>query len=223
MLLVEVRGIGRRAPGTTSWLLQDVSLAISGGDRLALVGPAGCGKTLLLRALAQLDPVDAGEVLWRGESLAPAAIPAYRSQVTYLHQRSALLAGTVEENLKWPFTLGIFHARRFDRERVLRYLAVVDRDASFLDKSDRDLSGGERQIVALLRAVQLDPVVLLLDEPTSALDGETRDAVESLVRDWQRQMPQERALLWVTHDAEQAARVSERVLSMRDGRLIKEP
>lgn len=221
--LVEAREIGRREPGTTAWLLYDVSLAITRGDRLALMGPAGSGKTLLLRGLAQLDAVDAGDVLWRGESLAPTAIPAFRSQVIYLHQRSALLTGTVEENLKWPFTLRIFHGRQFDRERVLRFLAAVGRDASFLEKFDRDLSGGERQLVALLRALQLDPAVLLLDEPTSALDCETRNAMESVIDDWQRQMPEERAYLWVTHDAEQAGRVSQQVLFMRDGHLISEP
>jgi putative ABC transport system ATP-binding protein len=219
---VEARGVGRRVPGKVEWLLHDISLTISGGDRIALMGPAGSGKTLLLRALAQLDPVDAGEVLWRGESLVPTAIPAYRSQVAYLHQRSALLSGTVEDNLKWPFMLRVFHARQFDRERILRLLDVVGRDASFLEKSGRDLSGGERQIVALLRQVQLDPAGLLLDEPTAALDSDTRNAVESLVDSWQRQLPHERALLWVTHDAGQAARIAERVLTMRDGRLIKE-
>ena len=220
--LIEARGVCRRVPVKTDWLLRDISLTLSGGDRIALTGPAGSGKTLLLRALAQLDPIEAGHVLWRGQSLVPAAIPAYRSQVTYLHQRSTLLAGTVEENLHWPFTLRVFRARQFDRGRVLDFLAVVGRDASFLDKSDRDLSGGERQIVALLRAVQLDPVVLLLDEPTSALDKDTRTAVESLVDDWQRQLPQQRAYMWVTHDAEQATRVGQRIGSMRGGQLITE-
>jgi putative ABC transport system ATP-binding protein len=140
----------------------------------------------------------------------------------YLHQRPTFAAGTVQENLQQPYSLHVFHPRQFNRERILRLLALVGRDEAFLEKSARELSGGERQIAALVRAVQLDPALLLLDEPTSALDSETRVAVESLVADWQRQFPSERAFVWVTHDAEQAGRIADRVLSMRNGQLITE-
>lgn len=220
--LLDVRSISRRFPDTSAFLLHEVSLSVSVGDRIALTGPSGVGKTLLLRALAMLDPIDAGDILWRGTTIAPAMVPAYRSQVMYVHQRPTLIPGTVSDNLQKPFTLQVYRDRQFDKEWIISLLATMGRNADFLDKQHRDLSGGERQLVALLRAVQLDPVILLLDEPTSALDTETRLGVEGIVAQWLGKLPAARSTVWVTHDTEQTKRVADRVLVMRDGRLIGE-
>ncbi len=179
-----VRGIGRRDLKGENWLFRDVSFAINLGQRLALLGATGAGKTVLLRALALLDPLDAGSIDWQGRAVVGDATPAYRRQVVYLHQRPALFDGGVEDNLRHPFTLRVHQGRRFDRSRVLALLDGLGRGPAFLDRSIRDLSGGEAQIVALLRAVQLDPAVLLLDEPTASLDQTTAQAVEGLLDRW---------------------------------------
>jgi ABC-type iron transport system FetAB ATPase subunit len=102
----------------------------------------------------------------------------------YLHQRPALLDGTVEDNLRLTFALAAHRGRAFHRGRVVGLLEHVGRDTGFLAMADHDLSEGEGQIVALLRAVQLDPVVLLLDEPTASLDAAAACAVEGLVDQW---------------------------------------
>jgi putative ABC transport system ATP-binding protein len=216
--LLEARGVGRRL-NDTDWLLHDVTLTVAPGDRLALVGPSGGGKTLLLRSLALLDPLDAGGIYWTGETLRDDAIPDFRRQVIYLHQRPALFEGTVESNLRQPFLLRAHRARRFDRERVLGLVAGLGRDPSFLLKLQRDLSGGEAQIVALVRALQLDPAVLLLDEPTAALDRSTAQVLEQMVDRWWTEAPGGRAFVWVSHDPEQAYRVARRQVRMRAGRL----
>ena len=219
---IEVRGIGRRDPGGDNWLIRDVSFVVNAGQRLAILGPTGAGKTVLLRALALLDPLDAGSIHWRGRAVQGEGVPAYRAQVIYLHQRPALLDGSVEQNLRHPFTLKTHQGRRFDRERVQELLESLGRDATFLGKSSRDLSGGEAQIVALLRAVQLDPAVLLLDEPTASLDPVTAHAVEELLDAWFAAGQASRALVWVSHDFDQAHRVTSQRLSMRHGRLEAE-
>jgi len=219
---IEVRGLGRRNPKGEGWLIRDVSFAVHPGDRLAVLGPSGAGKTVLLRALAMLDPLDSGEIRWRGHAVPGGAVPSYRKQVIYLHQRPALLDGNVEDNLRHPFTLRAHHGTEFDRERVVELLGCLDRDAAFLGKSGRDLSGGEAQIVALLRAVQLDPAVLLLDEPTASLDRATAGAVEGLLDRWLAAGPGGRALVWVGHDRDQARRVTARGLYLRAGRLEPE-
>jgi putative ABC transport system ATP-binding protein len=216
---IQARGIGRRDPNGRGWLVRDVSVDVIPGDRLAIAGPTGAGKTVLLRALALLDPLDAGSICWRDQTVRGAAVPAYRTQVIYIHQRPALFDGSVEDNLRSPFALKAHRSIAFDRERVLRYLETVGRPVEFLAKASRDLSGGESQIVALLRAIQLDAAVLLLDEPTAALDAETTRSVESMVDAWFRAGQGRRAFVWVSHDPAQLGRVADRCLPMRNGRL----
>jgi putative ABC transport system ATP-binding protein len=220
--ILEARGLGRRRGEGEGWLLDNVSLSVRPGERLALVGPSGAGKTLLLRALARLDPIDQGEILWRGQVVRGESVPAYRSEVVYVHQRPALFEGTVEDNLRLPFSLKRHRARTFDRQKVVDLLAALGRDATFLDKGHRDLSGGESQIMALVRVIQLDPVVLLLDEPTAALDATAAAAVERLLEAWHSVEAGRRSLMWISHAPEQASRVSDRKLTMDSGKLAVE-
>jgi putative ABC transport system ATP-binding protein len=219
--LVMAEGVGRRAQGSSMWLLRDVHLQLWGGEQMAVVGASGSGKTLLLRSLALLDPLDAGRILYQGRAVRGEAIPAYRARVVYLHQRPALGEGTVEENLREPYTFRMHRDRQFDRPRIVGWLRHLDRDEAFLTKLRSQLSGGEALIAALLRAIQLEPEVLLLDEPTAALDQAAQEAVESLVTRWHGEQPG-RAVLWVTHDLQQARRVAGRRLHMDSGQLREE-
>lgn len=212
-------GLGRRKPGGEDWLLRGICLEVRPGDRLALTGPSGSGKTVLLRALAALDPHDEGSLEWEGGPLHGEAIPAYRKEVIYLHQRPALFEGDVEDNLRQPFALAAHRGKRFDRSRVVDFLRALKRDESFLEKPTRDLSGGEAQIVALLRCIQLDPRILLLDEPTASLDRSTAEAAEALLHRWQSEGSAGRTLIWVSHDLDQSRRVSDRRLRIHLGRL----
>jgi putative ABC transport system ATP-binding protein len=220
-VLLEARSIGRFARESKNWLLRDVSLAVCGGDRLAIVGPTGSGKTLLLRSLALLDSTDEGQVLWLNGPIGPGSVPDFRRQAIYLHQRPALIEGTVEENLRRPFSYAIHAHENFDCDWVLSILARVGRGADFLARSWRDLSGGEAQIVALVRALQLRPTVLLLDEPTASLDAAAAQTIEQLVSQWHQLSNAGRAVVWVTHDREQSSRVASRFVRMDSGRLVQ--
>jgi putative ABC transport system ATP-binding protein len=219
---LEACGIGRRDPKGGGWLIDDVSLQLRRGDRLAITGSTGAGKTVLLRTLALLDPLDAGAIRWNGGPVFGEAIPAFRGNVIYLHQRPALTEGTVRENLERPYALNVHRRKRFDRDGIVDLLSDLGRDASFLDKSAGDLSGGESQIVALLRAIQLGPAILLLDEPTASLDTCATRAIENLIDRWFGEQPGERALLWISHDLEQARRMAGRTLRLHSGRMIPE-
>ena len=221
-VLLEARDISRRHPNGRDWLLEGVSLEVRAGDRLAVVGESGSGKTLLLRALVLLDPFDAGQVLARGTPIDHDGVPSFRREVIYLHQRPTLWDETVMASLEQPFELAVYREQSFDRPWAIDRLADLGRDEAFLDKLVADLSGGERQLVALLRALQLGPSILLLDEPTAALDAAAARAVEQLLGRWLAESPDTRALVVVSHDAEQARRLSDRLLQIEAGRLIGE-
>ena len=122
-----------------------------------------------------------------------------------------------------PFTLQAHQTHEFSHKAVLSLLEQVNRNEAFFRRSTRDLSGGEAQIVALLRAIQLEPTLLLLDEPTAALDDESGGIIEQLVAGWFDNSQADRALVWVSHNKEQVARVADRVMAMSRGQLFEQP
>lgn len=218
--LIEARDLSRTNPLDHKPLLQPTDLRLHAGERVVLSGSSGSGKSLLLRSLALLDSPDAGTLEGFGLPIPVQGIPAYRTQVGYVAQRAALLEGSVEDNLRAPFALKALRGRRFDSREALNLLGMAGKPSGFLDKPAAELSGGEAQVVALVRVLLLAPRVLLLDEPTSALDPQSVAAVEALVTDWFTQAPETRAYIWVTHDPEQARRMGNRHLTMAQGALL---
>ena len=125
----------------------------------------------------------------------------------------------MEESLRSPFDWSAHADKNFDRERIVGWLEQIGRGSNFLDLHLKNLSGGESQITALLRAIQLDPQVLLLDEPTSGLDPQSTRLVETLVANWLSEDSSQRAYIWVTHDSDQAERIAGQIWRMEDGQL----
>ncbi len=214
-------GIARRDAVRGQTLLQPTTFALCAGDRVAVTGPSGSGKSVFLRALALLDPLDAGRIMWHGAPVGRTAIPRYRRNVAYIRQRPALLDGSVEDNLRYPFELRTYRDVRFDRARAASLAAQAGRGDDFLDKRTRAscpaAKGADHR--PLIRVLQLAPEVLLLDEPTASLDPESSHAIEGLVHAWFDAEPGRHASMWVSHDPAQAARMSQRRLTMRAGVL----
>ena len=214
--LLQLLGAGRRPAlaghdAAAPWLWRGLDLDLQSGDRLAVAGPSGSGKTLLLRTLAALDPMQEGEIFFEGRPLAQWSIPEYRAAVLYLPQAAALAEGTVEEVLRFPFTFRVHRqaGRAFDRKTAGYLLNRLTR-GDLLDRRTGDLSGGEAQVVALVRAVLLEPTVLLLDEPTASMDEELAEAAEGLVGEWLR--GEGRAVVWTSHRGDRLERVTDRVV-----------
>lgn len=187
-------------------LLQATDFALCQGDRVAITGASGSGKSVFLRTLALLDTPSAGEVRWQGKPIASGQLPQYRSRICYLSQRPALLEGTVEDNLRFPYSLKTSRQRAFDLDAVSALMAHAGKAPGFLAKMAGDLSGGEAQVVSLIRTLQLDPEVLLLDEPTAALDPSSAQAIERLIQAW-FEGADTHAYIWVSHDLAQAQRM----------------
>ena len=222
MPIVEASEIARLDRQRDLTLLRPTSFALRAGERVTLSGPSGSGKSVFLRALALLDPLDGGTVRWNGQAVARTAITRYRRHVAYLRQRPALLDGTVEDNLRYPYSLAVYRDAHFDVARVEALFAAAGRAADFLDRPASELSGGEAQMVALVRVLQLAPDVLLLDEPTASLDPGSVRAVEALVERWFADAAAQRATgatVWVSHDEAQVERVGQRRLTMQAGVL----
>lgn len=221
--LLAAQRIVRRDAARDQTLLQPTDFSLDAGERIALTGPSGSGKSVLLRALSLLDPLDGGDVYWRGRPVTRARIPAFRRHVAYLRQRAALLDGSVEDNLRYPYSLAVYRDVKFDAARARALLERTGRGADFLARDASELSGGEAQIVALVRVLQLDPDALLLDEPTASLDPDSVRAIEALVAGWFERGTDTRATVWVSHDPAQARRVGVRQLTMRAGVLSEAP
>lgn len=185
--------------------LQPVSFTLAEGECIAVRGPSGAGKSLLLRALADLDPSD-GRVSLAGTERSSVSGPHWRQWVGYLPAEPG-----------WWAEVTADHFRDWPAQEALRHRLGL-RDGLGPEPVAR-LSTGERQRLALLRALERGPRVLLLDEPTAALDPTGAAAVEALLAERRRDGL---ALLWVSHDPAQAARIARRLLVVEQGRVREE-
>ena len=211
--MLSASDLRRTVAGRVLW--QGLDLNVAAGDRVAVTGPSGSGKSLLLRALAGLDPLEGGEVTLHGRSQSHWPMPVYRSKVMYLPQRPAFGQGSALEELRRPFGLRVHVNRAFQLNEAERWLAALNRP-DFLSLNVTTLSGGEGQLLALVRALLLDPSVLMLDEATASLDPDATRAAEAALARWCAAEPS-RALVWVSHDPAQRARVATRELPVATG------
>ena len=195
--MLTVRGLTR--PG-----LGPVDFEIADGECVVLSGPSGAGKTLLLRALADLDPA-AGRITLNGIARDDVPGPEWRRRLAYVAAEAA-----------WWNDLAGDHFD--DAAAARRALAGLGLGTAIMEKPVALLSTGERQRLALLRALVLKPSAMLLDEPTSALDADNAGRVEAMLAE---RRAAGAALLIVTHDARQARRVATRQLIVEAGTVTE--
>ncbi len=185
--------------------LEPVSFELAAGECIALRGPSGAGKSLLLRAIADLDPNE-GDVTLDGTPRDSIPAPTWRRRVGYIPAEPGWWSERLGDHFQdWEAQAGPARRLKVSPEAETRRVS--------------QLSTGERQRLALLRALEHRPEVLLLDEPTGPLDEETTAAVEAMLREKQENGL---ALLWVTHDKRQAGRVATRRFWIDRGRLREE-
>lgn len=190
-----------RLESLTAGQLNPLDLLIPGGRCLALHGPSGAGKTLLLRAIADLDP-NRGEAWLNGVARSSISGPQWRKRVAYLPAESYWWADSVAPHTPdW-------------RHDILTKLGF---EPDVLNWDIARLSSGEKQRLSLARSLSNRPDALLLDEPTANLDAASTERVENIVLDYLAR--QQAPAIWASHDIEQRLRVSAVMAEIRDGKV----
>ena len=189
-------------------LLSGVSFSLMPNEIVALEGRSGLGKTTLLRVLAQLRPAHGGEIRVHGRTPELLGYPAYRRRVVYVAQQPQILDSSVKDNLERPFAFASTSGA-YPADKAAKMLEQVGLGDIAPDHHARELSVGQQQRLCLVRALLLEPWVVLLDEPTSSLDVTSRNAIEALL--WEHAAGGMVGLV-VTHDADQAKRLCDRRL-----------
>jgi len=196
-------------------LVDDITVRVQKGEILAVVGPSGSGKSSFLRLLNRLDEPTSGTVYLEGNDYRQISPRELRRRVGLVTQTPFLFSGTIADNLR-------FGPQQQGKDLPEETITFLLDQVGLADRANSDvvnLSGGEAQRVSLARAVANSPTVLLMDEPTSALDEEAKVEVEALILKIVKQNLL--TCVIVSHDLAQAARIANRVMLLKAGRLEK--
>jgi len=200
------------------YLLEDISFSVARGDRVSLIGASGAGKTSLLRLLNRLSEPTTGMIYLENQDYRQIPVQTLRKQVVLLLQEPKLLGMTVAEALAYPLILQQRpHSEIQEQVEYWRQRMHIPED--WLDRTELQLSVGQRQLVAIARAMVMQPKVLLLDEPTSALDTGRADYLLQVLT----QLAAEgTTILMANHQLELAQQFSDRVFYLQNGHLLQD-
>jgi osmoprotectant transport system ATP-binding protein len=200
--------------------LDNITLTIAPGRTTVLLGPSGCGKSTILRLIVGLIRPDRGRLFFQDTEILPAALPALRLKMGYVIQEGGLFphltaaanVTLMARHLDWPQDR--IQARLQDLAGLSQFPAAA------LERYPVQLSGGQRQRVSLMRALMLDPDLLLLDEPLGALDPLIRAGLQTDLKEIFRQLG--KTVVLVTHDLHEAANLGDHLILLRSGRIIQQ-
>ena len=216
---LELFDVSLTTPNGSRYLLENISFAVSQGDRLAIIGTVGSGKTTLLRLLNRLSTPVQGKIYFNNEDIRNIAVFKLRSMIALVLQEPKLLGMTVAEALAYPLVLQK-QTPAIINQRVDYWREQLQIPDSWLDRNELQLSLGQRQQVAIARALILEPQILLLDEPTSALDmAVAHNLMETLSFQAQsRQM----TIIMVNHQLNLVQQFANRIIWLNQGKIYQD-
>ena len=217
---ITFENVSKVYPGAPRPAVADVSLTVEPGRFVVLLGPSGCGKTTLLKMVNRLIEHTGGRILIDGAEIRSFPGPALRRRIGYVIQQTGLFPhmrvkdniAVVPSLLKWDKQRTV---RRVDE--LLELVGLPPGD--YRNRYPAQLSGGEQQRVGLARALAVEPSTMLMDEPFGALDAITRSRLQEELLRIHRRMGQ--TILFVTHDIEEAVRLADQIVVMRQGRVVQ--
>jgi len=220
--LIEVEHLNKSF--VTNKVLDGISLNVSRGETLAVLGRSGTGKSVLLRLIIGIEKPDSGSVLIHGQDIAGLGLDqlgAIRKKMGFLFQHAALYDSlTVAENVAFPLEHHRIDMTVSERADRVRQLLVEVGMEGVLDKMPSDISGGMQKRVGLARALALEPEILLLDEPTAGLDPISSGEIDDLILTLQRE--RQMASIVVTHDLHSAKSIASRLALLNAGTVVIE-
>ncbi len=201
-------------------LLTDISVAIAQGSKTALIGATGSGKTTFLRLLNRLTDPSAGIISLNGKNIQEIPIQTLRRRVLLVPQEPSLLGMTVTEAIAYPLKLQNFTQSEID-SRSQKWLEKLQIERKLLNRSELELSLGQRQWVAIARALMMEPEILLLDEPTSALDrGLSHLLLDTLTE--LTQLSQPVTVVMINHQLDLVQTWCDRLICLHKGQLVQD-
>ncbi|MDQ0268283.1 betaine/proline/choline family ABC transporter ATP-binding protein [Cytobacillus purgationiresistens] len=199
--------------------VNDLNLEFKKGEFIVFIGPSGCGKTTTMKMINRLiEPTD-GTIYINGEDIMKKDPVNLRREIGYVIQQIGLFPHmTIQENislvlklLKWP------EEKR--KQRAKELLTLVDMTPDYLERYPHELSGGQQQRIGVLRALAADQPLILMDEPFGALDPITRDSLQDEFKKLQKKLG--KTIVFVTHDMDEALKLADQIVIMRDGQLVQ--
>ncbi|MFC7394483.1 betaine/proline/choline family ABC transporter ATP-binding protein [Scopulibacillus cellulosilyticus] len=199
--------------------VDNINLEVKKGEFIVFIGPSGCGKTTTMKMINRLIEPSEGTIYIEDEDIMKKDPVELRRSIGYVIQQIGLFPHmTIRENialvpklLKWP------DSKR--RARAEELLKLVDLPPEYLDRYPHELSGGQQQRIGVLRALAADPPLILMDEPFGALDPITRDSLQEEFKNLQQSLG--KTIVFVTHDMDEAIQLADRIVIMRDGKLVQ--
>ena len=201
-------------------IIRGVSFTVEKGQFVVIIGPSGCGKTTTVKMLNRLIDASEGEILIDGVSTKDMDLIKLRTSIGYVIQQIGLFPNmTVEENISV-----VPRIMKWDKEktlnRVKELLNMVNMPYNeYAGKYPRQLSGGQQQRIGVLRALAVNPPIIIMDEPFGALDPITREILQSEVKKIQREL--NITVLFITHDMHEAMKMADRILFMDQGKILR--
>lgn len=200
--------------------VKEVDLHVKAGEFICFIGPSGCGKTTTLKMVNRLITPTDGTVYVNGEDIMKVKPVELRRKIGYVIQQIGLFPHmTIRENIEVvPRLLGWSKSKRENRVNELLQLVNMDPEI-YAERYPNELSGGQQQRIGVLRALAVEPPLILMDEPFGALDPITRESLQDEFKRLQRKL--KKTILFVTHDMEEALKLADRIVIMKDGEIVQ--